>query len=115
MPVVFYILSGIGFFSALLGVLIGEFTLAATVVVSAVFCLGFGYMIALLEKIQSNTKPRVVSKIERQEELPAGYQDSYKGYPFRVLENKQVEVLGGTGTRIYKNWQEFHAAVSSRG
>jgi hypothetical protein len=69
-------------------------------------------MIALLENIQRNTSPRLAGQLERKAELPEGYEDFYHGYPFRRLQRGQIEVLTGNGTRVFKNWQDFHTAVA---
>ena len=112
MPVIFYIFGGLALFGALINAVALQFTLAATILTSAVFCLGFGYMIDLLEQIRNNTKPLIESRLARELEVPAGYEDTYKGYPFKRLDGGQVEVLiTGKGTRVFKSWKEFSAAV----
>jgi hypothetical protein len=78
---------------------------------SAVFCLGFGYMIDLLMQIRNNTMPLIEGRLERTSEVPAGYEDIYKGYPFRRLDGGKVEVLTGNGPRVFRNWTEFNAVV----
>jgi hypothetical protein len=39
--------------------------------------------------------------------LPDGYQDFYRGFPFRVLDDGRVEVLTVRGQKTYGNWAEF--------
>jgi hypothetical protein len=43
--------------------------------------------------------------------VPDGYQDVYKGFPYRLLSGGQVEALTGDGPRVYGNWAEFVKAT----
>ena len=111
MPVIFYIFGAIALFAAVIAVQTFQVALAATIVVSAVFCFGFGYMIDLLQQIRNNTRRAVEPRRELALKPPDGYEDVYQGYPYRRLAGGSIEVLVGNGTRVFKSWKEFNAAV----
>jgi hypothetical protein len=50
-------------------------------------------------------------RVSEQRTVPDGYQDVYKGFPYRLLMGGQVEALTADGPRRYRNWAEFVKAI----
>jgi hypothetical protein len=94
-------------FGATIGTAMIFFFWAAGALITGLFAL-------LTRGRKTYVEETIHSPLDRMQSIPEGYENQYRGYPFKQIGGGRIEVLTAEGPKIYQSWAAFNQAVGGQ-